>query len=334
MCVLLLLLFSAHAGAQAPGAVEELPAAIVLKPLFAQRVQILDVAVLSPRGLLVLDRAGVTRYEQEEELSLGQTTPRWRRVESASLPARAWPRDLRGHLVSDKGYGVLLPGVNCTAQLNPLRMTCVEGRAPWPLLLPNSGLEPERNYFTTPDGMTFYSGANGTITALDIEDPSAPRILWVNRDYSPHGMRLSSDGGASPNSRCASSKMKTSLGSSRSPVSGRFSNNSDSSHKRTLEYSRGLCTSLSAARMLMIPRLSIPRLERRRHDLIAGAFVGSTIAFSILLLTIAFAFWRQDRFANQPRQPRRYLVLPALAIAHFTVVCAVCGGLREWLRID
>ena len=159
MCVLLLFLFSAQAGTQAPGAVEELPAAIVLKPLFAQRVQILDVAVLNPRGLLVLDRAGVTRYEQEEELSLGQTTPRWRRVESASLPARAWPRDLRGHLVSDNGYGVLLPGVNCTAQLNPLRMTCVEGRAPWPLLLPNSGLEPERNYFTTPEGMTFYGGS-------------------------------------------------------------------------------------------------------------------------------------------------------------------------------
>ena len=159
MCVLLLFLLSAQAGTQAPGAVEELPAAIVLKPLFAQRVQMLDVAVLNPRGLLVLDRAGLTRYEQEEEPSLGQTTPRWRRVESVSLPARVWPRDLRGHLVSDKGYGVLLPGVNCTAQLNPLRMTCVEGRAPWPLLLPNSGLEPERNYFTTPDVMTFYGGS-------------------------------------------------------------------------------------------------------------------------------------------------------------------------------
>jgi len=159
MCVLLLFLFSAQAGTQAPGAVEELPAAIVLKPLFAQRVQILDVAVLDSRDLLVLDRAGVTRYEQEEEPSLGQAMPRWRRVESVSLPPRAWPRDLRGHLVSDKGYGVLLPGMNCTAQLNPLRMTCVEGRAPWPLLLPNSGLEPERNYFTTPEGMTFYGGS-------------------------------------------------------------------------------------------------------------------------------------------------------------------------------
>lgn len=159
MCVLLLFLFSAQAGTQAPGAVEELPAAIVLKPLFAQRVQILDVAVLNPRGLLVLDRAGVSRYEQEEEPSLGQAMPRWRRIESVSLPARVWPRDLRGHLVSDKGYGVLLPGMHCTAQLNPLRMTCVEGRAPWPLLLPNSGLEPERNYFTTPEGMTFYGGS-------------------------------------------------------------------------------------------------------------------------------------------------------------------------------
>jgi len=161
MCVLLLLLFSAPAGTQVPGAVEELPAAIVLKPLFAQRVQILDVAVLTPRGLLVLDRAGVTRYEQEEDLSLGQATPRWRRIESVSLPARVWPRDLRGHLVMDRvTFGVLLPGTDCAAQFNPLRLACTERRVPWPLSsLPNGGLEPERNYFMTPEGMTVYGGS-------------------------------------------------------------------------------------------------------------------------------------------------------------------------------
>ena len=66
----------------------------------------------------------------------------------------------------------------------------------------------------------------------------------------------SSAGGASENSRCASSKKNTSLGLSRSPTSGRLSNSSDSSHSRKLEYSRGLFISLSAARMLITPRPS------------------------------------------------------------------------------
>ena len=48
-----------------------------------------------------------------------------------------------------------------------------------------------------PDGNTFYvsSTGGGTVTALDVTDPSVPRILWVSRgDYSAHGMRLSEDG--------------------------------------------------------------------------------------------------------------------------------------------
>lgn len=171
MCVLLLLFFSARAGTQVPGAVEDLPSAIVLKPLFAQRVQILDVAVLNPRGLLVLDRARVTRYEQEEDLSLGQATPRWRRIESVSLPARVWPRDLRGHLhrvngspdviVEDAGsLFAVLPGTTCRVLFGPLRMACAERRTAWAYGIPNDGLEPGRNYFTTPEGLTLYGGTS------------------------------------------------------------------------------------------------------------------------------------------------------------------------------
>jgi hypothetical protein len=161
MSVLLLVLLSAPVGAQAPGASEELPAAIVLKPLFAQRVQILDVAVLSPRGLLVLDRVGVTRYEQDEKLST-ETIPAWREVESVSLPARLWPRDARGHLVRGGSgqYDVVLAGTDCVAQLTPLQLTCADARTAWAYGIPNGGLEPGRNYFTTPEGLTLYGGSS------------------------------------------------------------------------------------------------------------------------------------------------------------------------------
>ncbi len=63
----------------------------------------------------------------------------------------------------------------------------------------------------------------------------------------------SSEGGASLNSRCASSKKKASLGLSRSPTSGRCSNSSDSIHSRKVAYSLGALSSRSAARMLTTP---------------------------------------------------------------------------------
>ncbi|MCW0417102.1 hypothetical protein NB689_002856 [Xanthomonas sacchari] len=69
-------------------------------------------------------------------------------------------------------------------------------------------------------------------------------------------MRCTSAGGASSNSRCASSNTNTSFGLSRSPTSGSRSNSSDSSHSRKVEYSRGLSTSCAAARMPITPRPS------------------------------------------------------------------------------
>src|SRR5690606_29058424 len=69
-------------------------------------------------------------------------------------------------------------------------------------------------------------------------------------------MRWRNAGGASSNSRWASSKMKASFGLSRSPTSGRLSNSSPSSHSRKVEYSRGLRISWSAARMPTTPRPS------------------------------------------------------------------------------
>ena len=69
-------------------------------------------------------------------------------------------------------------------------------------------------------------------------------------------MRWTSAGGASSNSKWASSKTNTSFGLSRSPTSGNCSNNSDSSHSRNVEYRRGLRISASAASTPITPRPS------------------------------------------------------------------------------
>ena len=63
----------------------------------------------------------------------------------------------------------------------------------------------------------------------------------------------SNAGGASLNSRCASSKKNTSFGFSTSPTSGNCSNNSESSQSRKVEYRRGEAINLSAARILTMP---------------------------------------------------------------------------------
>jgi hypothetical protein len=48
----------------------------------------------------------------------------------------------------------------------------------------------------SPDGNTFWvSSAGGrTLAALDITDPTRPSLLWLGRDWSPHGVRVSKDG--------------------------------------------------------------------------------------------------------------------------------------------
>jgi hypothetical protein len=46
-----------------------------------------------------------------------------------------------------------------------------------------------------PDGNTFYStSVAGMITAIDLRDPALPSVLWISRDYTPHGVSLSDDG--------------------------------------------------------------------------------------------------------------------------------------------
>ena len=58
---------------------------------------------------------------------------------------------------------------------------------------------------------------------------------------------------ASLNRRCASSKKNTILGLSQSPTSGRFSNSSESSQSRKVEYSPPVLTSEELSRMFIMP---------------------------------------------------------------------------------
>jgi hypothetical protein len=129
-----------------------MPVALELRPLFSQRTQILDVATIDGH-LLVLDAATVTLYEQSDG--------GWRSRQSRPIAgSQVWPRDLRGRLsVGGERVDVFLPGVACAGRLNSLDLTCNTGRLAWPLGIQNTGLEPARNYFSTPEGLAFYGAA-------------------------------------------------------------------------------------------------------------------------------------------------------------------------------
>lgn len=133
-------------------AARAMPVAIELRPLFSQRTQILDVATIDGR-LLVLDANTLTLYEQ--------TNGSWRSLQSRPISgSQVWPRDLRGRFsVSGERFDVFLPGVSCTGRLNPLDLICNTRQQPWPFGIENTGLEPMRNYFSTPEGLAFYGAA-------------------------------------------------------------------------------------------------------------------------------------------------------------------------------
>jgi hypothetical protein len=162
------------------------PVSLELRPLFAQRMPILDVVTLDER-LLVLDPASVTLYQQ--------TGRGWQAARSRVLPiSRMWPRDVRGRLrVEGDRFTAFLPGVTCSGRLNDLTFECTDGRQPWPIGIDNSGLEPARNYFSTPEGLIFYSAAP---LATDAD------ARWLVADR--NGMVSFLDGSRRPLTRVAS----------------------------------------------------------------------------------------------------------------------------------
>lgn len=123
-----------------------------VRPLFAQRVQLLDVAIVGDR-LLVLDVQSLTLYQR--------TAGTWQPLETRPVGAgRTWPRDPRGRLrITGDRFEAWLPGVTCTGAVAPLVVTCADGQRPWPIGIDNGGLDAGRNHFSTPEGFTFYSAA-------------------------------------------------------------------------------------------------------------------------------------------------------------------------------
>lgn len=67
--------------------------------------------------------------------------------------------------------------------------------------LPIGTLGHEGNF--SPDGMTYWVASpigafgerdRGTLTAVDVSNPLAPRVVWSSAEYAPHGVTLSPDG--------------------------------------------------------------------------------------------------------------------------------------------
>jgi hypothetical protein len=145
--------------------------ALELRPLISQQVQILDVAGIGDR-LLVLDVAAVTLLERQD----GE----WRGAQSRSLPmSLQWPRDARGRIrASGNRFEVFLPVMTCTGRTDPLEMSCTDGQRPWPIGVDNKGLEPGRNYFKSAEGTIFYNaaplGAAATDDAISLTTACAP----------------------------------------------------------------------------------------------------------------------------------------------------------------
>ena len=131
------------------------PLTLDMQPLFSQRAPILDVALASDR-LVVLDPRALTRYQRSDA--------GWQRADSQPIAtSRVWPRDVRGKLRLDGGrLEVFLPGLVCRGTSDATRLACAAAddvRQPWPLGIDNTGIEANRNYFLTPEGLPFFAAA-------------------------------------------------------------------------------------------------------------------------------------------------------------------------------
>jgi len=154
------------------------PSATVDKRLvFEQPEPILD-ALLRESSLLVLSPSRVALYGREN----GQ----WELKQSAPLPQKTWPRDLRGRLrANGPGFQVYLPGTACSGNLEPgLTLECTASDQPWVLESGSHALlvaewAPGRNYFE--GHVTVQTGARKTVapffSAAAVEDQG--RQLWL-----------------------------------------------------------------------------------------------------------------------------------------------------------
>ncbi|MCW2573262.1 MAG: hypothetical protein JWO88_3320, partial [Frankiales bacterium] len=95
----------------------------------------------------------------------------------------------RGLLVADMAYPTTNPGF---VDVWDVSKDCLH-----PSLLSSSpmGVLGHESGFA-PDGNTFYVASLyfHTLAAVDLTDPSVPKLLWLSSDYQPHGVSISDDG--------------------------------------------------------------------------------------------------------------------------------------------
>jgi hypothetical protein len=140
-------------GAIASDIPTDVPSAVLdMRHVFSQLAPILDVALVGDR-LIVLDPAALTMYQRAGSL--------WQKRRSQPIvSSRVWPRDIRGRLrIAGSSVEAYLPGVVCRATIDSFSVSCADERQPWPLPIENTGIAAGRNYFTTPEGLTFYASA-------------------------------------------------------------------------------------------------------------------------------------------------------------------------------
>jgi hypothetical protein len=95
----------------------------------------------------------------------------------------------RGLLVADMGNPVAHPGF---VDVYDVSQDCLhptlKASSPMGVLGHESGF--------APDGNTFYVASlyGHTLAAVDLTDPSVPKVLWATYDYQPHGVSISEDG--------------------------------------------------------------------------------------------------------------------------------------------
>ena len=166
-------------------------------PLFGQRTAILDIVPVGDR-LLVLDPSAVTLHQHADE--------GWRRV--ASMPivsSQAWPRDVRGRLrTNGTAVEAFLPGLVCRGTVDLMNLACASEREPWPLAVDNSGIDAARNYFQTPEGLTFVSAASlgADAEAGWVLADGAGRLVLLDADRKLLGAVGAGDDVAGISARC------------------------------------------------------------------------------------------------------------------------------------
>jgi hypothetical protein len=148
------------------------------KLVWEQSDPILDLVIVDS-SLVVFSPSQVALYQQRQ---LRDAKP---------IPARAWPRDLRGRMRMNGGrLQLMLPGMECSGAVDPqLSLDCRPGEEPW--VLESGGRSillaaytRDRNYF---DGhITLQNGSRRTVSpfysAAAVEDPGGTSWLLAGLD--------------------------------------------------------------------------------------------------------------------------------------------------------